>query len=67
LVLGNVFARLGQWETAQNHFEQALDLTRLIHNQNSEAEALVHLAFLACQLGDFQEALRLHANLQRRS
>jgi tetratricopeptide (TPR) repeat protein len=59
LVLGDVYVRLGQWEAARSHFEHALDLTRQVHNQNSEGEALVHLAFLACQLGEFQEALKL--------
>jgi tetratricopeptide (TPR) repeat protein len=59
LTLGNVLARLGQWEKARQHYAQALDLSRSIRNQTWECEALINLSLLAWQLGGFQEAFAL--------
>jgi tetratricopeptide (TPR) repeat protein len=60
MVLGNVYTRLGQWETGRSHYKQALALSRPVDNQKTEIEALINLSLLSCRLGDFQEALALN-------
>jgi tetratricopeptide (TPR) repeat protein len=56
--LGDVAARMGDTDDAVRHYQESLDLARLVLNIADEGRALLRLAQVLLQAGDTQAARR---------
>jgi tetratricopeptide (TPR) repeat protein len=60
MAFGHWLAALGEWDTAQSVYEEALDGFRRERRQSGELRALNHLANLSLQRGQFQRAVETY-------